>query len=63
MLPSDTPIDNLRVCKLKSITHVVTALTYGMDAYFAFMKDAKSSSQMEKIQRELKVTLFALQFR
>ena len=58
MLPSDTPLDNLNVCKLKTVTHVVTALTYGMDAYFAFRKDAKSSSQMEKIKGELKVSQF-----
>ena len=55
MLPSDTPLDNLEVCKLKSVTHVVTALTYGMDAYFAFKKDAKLSKDVEKIKGELKV--------
>ena len=55
MVPTDTPADNLKICERKDVTHVVTGLTYGMDAYFSFKKEAKSQGSRERIEGELKV--------
>ena len=55
MMPSDTNISNPKICTMKGVTHVVTAITYGMDANFEFKKHAKSSYDREKIEGELKV--------
>ena len=58
MIPSDTPINNPKICEMKGVTHVVTAITYGMDAYFEFKKQANSNKNRESIEGELKVHLF-----
>ena len=50
ILPTEVKLDNINVCKLKEATHVVTAITYGMDAFFAFKKTVKSDSSKERIQ-------------
>ena len=55
MIPIDTPKNNANVCAMKGVTHVVTGITYGMDAYIAFKKQSTSTSSREKIEGELKV--------
>ena len=50
ILPTNIQLDDVNVCKLKEVTHVVTEITYGMDAFFAFKKTVKSSSSKERIE-------------
>ena len=59
-MPSDTPIDNLRVCKRKDVTHVVTSITYGVDAYFTYTKQAHSTDSFQLVKEQLKVGLLFL---
>ena len=58
MLPTDTAIDNAHICRMKGITHVVTSITYGMDAYMTFKKEDKTKKSKEIIAGELKVKPF-----
>ena len=56
-IPTHTPLNNINLCKMKGFTHVVTGITYGMDASFDFQRIVKNDESFENIEGELKINI------
>jgi len=52
-MPSDVDVDNKMYCTQKDVSHVVSSVTYGLNAFFTFKKTTSNSKEKQEIQGTL----------
>jgi hypothetical protein len=60
LLPFEVGKDNIHLCETKQATHVVTEITYGLNAYFLFEKSVYSKEEKKTVSGQLKAVVQAV---